>query len=54
MIQERIKNELGLVATCGIGPNMFLAKTCLDNEGKKKPPFLARWDKKDINNLKKS
>lgn len=48
MIQERIKNELGLVATCGIGPNMFLAKTCLDNEGKKKPPFLARWDKKDI------
>lgn len=48
MIQERIKNELGLVSTCGIGPNMFLAKTCLDNEGKKKPPFIARWSKNDI------
>lgn len=48
MIQERIKNELGLVATCGIGPNMFLAKTCLDNEGKKNPPFIARWNKNDI------
>lgn len=48
MIQERIKNELGLVATCGIGPNMFLAKTCLDNEGKKKPPFIARWKTNDI------
>jgi hypothetical protein len=38
-IQKRIKDELGLVATAGIGPNMFLAKICLDNEGKKRPPY---------------
>ncbi len=42
-IQRRIKEELGLVATAGIGPNMFLAKVCLDNEGKKRPPYQARW-----------
>ena len=32
-IQIRIKKELGLVATAGLGPNMFLAKVCLDQEG---------------------
>ncbi len=47
-IQQRIKDELGLVATSGIGPNMFLAKICLDNEGKKKPPYIARWDYEDV------
>ena len=47
-IQKRIKDELGLIATAGIAPNMFLAKIALDNEGKKKPPFLARWEEKDI------
>lgn len=49
-IQARIKDELGLVATAGIGPNMFLAKTCLDNEGKKRPPFRARWRQEDVRN----
>jgi DNA polymerase V len=47
-IQKRISNELGLVATCGIGPNMILAKLALDNEGKKKPPYIARWDYEDV------
>jgi DNA polymerase V len=47
-IQQRIKDELGLVATAGIGPNMFLAKICLDNEGKKKPPYCAQWTLADI------
>ncbi|MBO4540760.1 MAG: damage repair protein [Bacilli bacterium] len=47
-IQKRIKDELGLIATAGIAPNMFLAKIALDNEGKKRPPFLARWTEKDI------
>ena len=47
-IIKRIKDELGLVATCGLGPNMFLAKICLDNEGKKKPPYLARWTYDDV------
>lgn len=47
-IQKRINEELGLVATCGIGPNMILAKLALDNEGKKKPPYIARWDYEDV------
>ncbi len=47
-IQKRIKKELGLIATAGIGPNMFLAKAALDNEGKKKPPYIAHWDYKDV------
>lgn len=47
-IQSRIHNELGLTATAGIGPNMFLAKLALDNEGKKKAPYLARWTYEDV------
>ena len=47
-IQNDIKRELGLTATCGMGPNMFLAKTCLDNEGKKRPPYRAYWGMKDV------
>lgn len=47
-IQKRIKDELGLIATAGLGPNMFLAKVCLDQEGKKKPPFIARWSMEDV------
>jgi DNA polymerase V len=35
-IQKTIWEKLGLIATAGIGPNMFLAKIALDNEGKKK------------------
>lgn len=47
-IQKRIYDELGLIATAGIGPNMFLAKLALDNEGKKQSPYLARWDFQDV------
>lgn len=47
-IQKRIKDELGLLATAAIGPNMFLAKTALDLEGKKKPPYLAHWTQDDV------
>jgi DNA polymerase V len=47
-IQKRIKKELGLTATAGIGPNMFLAKVCLDNEGKKKAPYIGRWRMEDV------
>lgn len=47
-IQKRIKKELGLIATAGVGPNMFLAKAALDNEGKKKPPYISHWDYKDV------
>ncbi|MCR5078339.1 MAG: damage repair protein [Bacilli bacterium] len=47
-ILKRIKDELGLVATAGIGSNMFLAKACLDNEAKKKPPYIAYWRQEDV------
>lgn len=48
LIQKEIKERLGLIATAGIGPNMFLAKIALDNEGKKKEPYLARWTYEDV------
>jgi DNA polymerase V len=47
-IQQRIHDELGLIATAGIAPNMFLAKVCLDNEGKKRPPYIAHWSMADV------
>lgn len=42
-IQKEIYDRLGLIATAGIAPNMFLAKVALDQEGKKKPPYIAKW-----------
>jgi len=47
-IQRTIKKKLGLVAAAALGPNMFLAKIALDNEGKKKEPFIAHWDYQDV------
>ena len=47
-IQKDIKDKYGLTATAGSGPNMFLAKTCLDNEGKKHPPYRAYWGEEDV------
>ena len=47
-IQKRIYEKYGLTATAGIGPNPFLAKIALDQEGKKKPPYQAHWTLKDV------
>ena len=47
-IQKAIKDKLGLLATAGIGPNMFLAQAALDNEGKKRAPYIAHWDYEDV------
>jgi len=47
-IQKDIAKRFGLTATAGMGPNMFLAKACLDNEGKKRPPYRAYWGKDDV------
>ncbi len=47
-IQKTIYAKTGLIATCGLGPNPFMAKACLDNEGKKKPPYIARWKMEDV------
>ncbi|OOL43319.1 Y-family DNA polymerase, partial [Enterococcus faecium] len=43
MIQEKIKEELGLIATVGIGDNPLLAKLALDNEAKHNEGFIAEW-----------
>ena len=38
-IMEDIQSELGIIATCGAGDNLYLAKLSLDLLAKKKPPY---------------
>ncbi len=47
-ILNRIYKKTGLCATAGIGPNMLLAKVCMDIEAKKSPNFIAEWNYNDI------
>ena len=47
-ILKTIKNKLGLTATCGIGPNMLIAKLAMDIEAKKNTSFIAKWNYDDI------
>ncbi|WP_026391828.1 Y-family DNA polymerase [Haploplasma modicum] len=47
-ILKRIEEKLGLTATCGIGPNMLVAKLAMDIEAKKIKNNIAKWDYKDI------
>ena len=47
-IIKDIKDETRLSATCGIGPNMLLAKLAMDIEAKKNKNQIAEWDYKDI------
>lgn len=42
-IIKMVKVELGLIVTIGIGDNPLLAKLALDNEAKKRPPWIAKW-----------
>lgn len=42
-ILKTVKDELGLIVTVGIGDNPLLAKLALDNEAKKRPPWIAKW-----------
>ncbi|GBG55866.1 DNA polymerase IV [Sporomusaceae bacterium FL31] len=42
-ILKTVKDELGLIVTIGIGDNPLLAKLALDNEAKKRPPWIAKW-----------
>lgn len=48
MILKRIKDKTGLTATCGIGPNMLMAKIAMDNEAKKNNDGIAKWTYDDI------
>lgn len=41
MILQDINNTLGLIATCGIGTNLYLAKIALDLQAKHTPEFIA-------------
>ncbi|KAA9022888.1 Y-family DNA polymerase [Niallia endozanthoxylica] len=47
-IQETIKKEFGLPSTIGIGPNMLLAKLCLDLEAKHSTTGIAKWTYDDV------
>src|SRR5699024_5793300 len=46
LIVEELKDTFGLTASIGIGPNMLMAKLCLDLEAKKSG--IARWNYADI------
>lgn len=51
-LAEEILNEIhkrtGLTATCGIGPNILLAKVAMDIEAKKYKNGIAKWTYEDI------
>jgi DNA polymerase V len=48
MIMDRIYKDTKIYSTCGIGPNMLIAKLALDIESKHSPDFIAKWAYKDI------
>jgi len=48
LILKTILEETKLFATCGIGPNMLIAKLALDLESKKATDFIASWTYDDI------
>ncbi len=47
-ILQTIEKKTGLTATCGIGPNMLLAKIAMDKEAKKYKNGIAKWTYEDI------
>ncbi len=47
-ILDTIYKKTGLTATCGIGPNILLAKVAMDIEGKHCKNNIAKWDYSDI------
>jgi DNA polymerase V len=47
-ITQTIYDETKVYSSCGIGPNMLLAKLALDLESKKMPDFVAKWEYDDI------
>lgn len=49
-ILNTIYEKTGLTATCGIGPNMLLAKVSMDIEAKHNKDNIAKWTYEDIEN----
>lgn len=47
-ILEEITSRTGLTATCGIGPNILLAKIAMDTEAKKYKNGIAKWTYQDV------
>jgi DNA polymerase V len=44
MIMAEVYNQTKIYSTCGIGPNMLIAKLALDIESKHSPEFIAKWN----------
>lgn len=40
--------QTGIPATCGIGPNLLLAKVALDTEAKQMADGIAQWTFEDV------
>lgn len=47
-IMKKITEKTGLTSTCGIGPNLLLAKIALDVESKHNSDFIAKWTYNDV------
>ncbi len=47
-ILKTIEMKTGLTATCGIGPNLLLAKIAMDIEAKKYKNGIAKWEYYDV------
>ena len=47
-ILKVVEEKTGLTATCGIGPNMLLAKVAMDIDAKKYKNGIAKWTYDDI------
>lgn len=50
-ILSEITKRTGLTATCGIGPNILLAKVAMDIEAKKFKNGIAKWTYEDVPNI---
>lgn len=47
-ILKKIEEKTGLTATCGIGPNILLAKVAMDIEAKLEKNGIAKWNFEDV------
>ncbi len=47
-IMATIYAETKVYSTCGIGPNMLMAKLALDIESKRAPDFIAKWEYENL------
>lgn len=50
MIMSEVYKKTKIYSTCGIGPNMLIAKLALDIESKHSPEFIAKWTYEDLPN----